>query len=38
MASASWSPTNLGVANSFGKNCSGPAFEAPHGPLPNDKK
>lgn len=38
MTSPSWSLMSLGPASNFGKNCSGPAFDTPHGPLLNDKK
>ena len=38
MTSPSWSPMSLGPASNFGKNCSGPAFDTPHGPLLSDKK
>jgi hypothetical protein len=38
MTSPSWSLMSLGPASKFGKNCSGPAFDMPHGQSLNDKK
>jgi hypothetical protein len=38
MTSASWSLMSLGPASNFGKNCSGPAFDAPDGALSGEKK
>jgi hypothetical protein len=38
MTSPAWSLMSLGPASKFGKNCSGPAFDAPHRQSLNDKK
>jgi hypothetical protein len=38
MISPYWSLMTLGPASNYGKNCSGPAFDSPHGPLLNNKK
>lgn len=38
MMSSSWSLMSLGTASNLGKNCSGPAFDAPPGGLSNEKK
>jgi len=38
MKSPSWSLMNLGPVSNFGKNCSGPAFDAPHGLFSNERK
>jgi len=38
MISPYWSLVTLGPASNYGKNCSGPAFDSPHGPLLNNKK
>ena len=38
MTSPSWSLMSLGPASKFGKNCSGPAFDMPHGQSLDDKK
>jgi hypothetical protein len=38
MISPYWSLVTLGPASNYGKNCTGPAFDKPHGLLLNDKK